>query len=166
MTHVLVGVDGSEHSKKALRRAMEEAKLREATLEVVYVFEPPRRSLAEELIGRPYGLASVGRQPISPDEPAHHPPDPVKAARADALERLGAFVEDVVGDMDGPEPRLNPIPGEHPAEALIAETRDADLLVIGTRGLGGFAGMLVGSVAHQCIQHAHCPLLVLPPNDD
>jgi len=58
------------------------------------------------------------------------------------------------------------VAAEHPAEALIEQSRAADLLVIGTRGYGGFKGMLLGSVARECIQHSHCPVLILPPEED
>ncbi len=46
---------------------------------------------------------------------------------------------------------------------LTGEAADADLLVVGSRGLGGFRGLLLGSVSHQCAQHAACPVLVVPP---
>jgi nucleotide-binding universal stress UspA family protein len=45
---------------------------------------------------------------------------------------------------------------------LTGEAADADLLVVGSRGLGGFRGLLLGSVSHQCAQHAGCPVLVVP----
>lgn len=164
MTRIVVGVDGSEYSARALRRAVEEARLRDGTVDAVYVFTPARRGFAEDLIGLPYGRMPVGGQ-IDPDAPAHHPPSRAAEAKAEAEERLGAFVDETLAGSDGPRPRLVAIPDGHPAEALIEHSRGADLLVIGTRGHGGFTGMLVGSVAHQCIQHAHCPMLILPPED-
>jgi nucleotide-binding universal stress UspA family protein len=164
MTRIVVGVDGSSHSERALKRAIEEAKLRDGIVEAVYVFEPPRRGFANDLIGLPYGRMPVGGQ-ISPDAPAHHPPSKMDVAEDEAEERLEAFVSNVAAGVDGPKPRLVVIPGDHPAEALIDYARAADLLVIGTRGHGGFTGMLVGSVAHQCIQHAKCPTLILPRVD-
>jgi nucleotide-binding universal stress UspA family protein len=49
----------------------------------------------------------------------------------------------------------------HPSEALLRASNDADLLVVGSRGLGGFGGLLLGSISQQCVQHATCPVLVV-----
>ncbi|MFT2752969.1 universal stress protein [Clavibacter sp. Sh2088] len=53
-----------------------------------------------------------------------------------------------------------------PAETLIALSHDARMLVVGSRGLGGFAGMLLGSVSDRCVRHARCPVLVVPRTRD
>jgi nucleotide-binding universal stress UspA family protein len=56
---------------------------------------------------------------------------------------------------------------EHPASALIEASDGADLLVVGSRGLGGFRGLLLGSVGHQCVLHARCPVVIIrPPAED
>jgi nucleotide-binding universal stress UspA family protein len=164
MTRIVVGVDGSPHSKRALIRAIQEAQLRDGTVDAVYAFTPPKRALSDDLIGMSYGRMPAGGQ-ISPDAPAHHPPSKLDEATAEAESQLKIFVDEALVGFDGPRPRLVVVPESHPAEALIDLSRAADLLVVGTRGLGGFTGMLVGSVAHQCIQHAKCPILVLPPED-
>jgi nucleotide-binding universal stress UspA family protein len=56
------------------------------------------------------------------------------------------------------EPRLRE---GQPADVLVAEAADAELLVVGSRGLGGFRELLLGSVSHQCAQHAPCPVLIV-----
>jgi nucleotide-binding universal stress UspA family protein len=103
---IVVGVDGSEKSKEALRFALEEARLRGARVEAVYVAD------------------------VAGD---------AAAVRVDQI-----AVDD------------------RPARALIAAAADADLLVVGSRGHGGFAGLLLGSVSQQCAQHAPCPVVIVP----
>ena len=161
---IVVGVDGSAHSRRALKRAIEEAALRGGTVDAIYVFPPPHRPLSNSLIGLPYGAGSAAR-PVSPDAPAHHPPSPMEEAVARSEREMEQFVASVVDGSTGPVPRVVAVADAHPAGVLIDESRNADLLVIGTRGLGGFVGMLLGSVAQHCIQHARCPMLILPPED-
>jgi nucleotide-binding universal stress UspA family protein len=165
MTRIVVGVDGSAHSRRALRRAMEEGALRNGTVDVVYAYDRPRRPFLDDLVGLPRGVeAAMGT--ISPDEPSHEAPTPAEVALTRAERRLEQFVDEAIKGIPGPKPNLIATPADHPAAVLIEESRSADLLVIGTRGLGGLAGMLLGSVAHQCIQRSHCPLLVLPPGEE
>jgi nucleotide-binding universal stress UspA family protein len=165
MKRIVVGVDGSEHSERALQRAAEEAALRGATVEAVYVFSLPHRPLSFDLIGLPHGAGLAGR-PVSPDAPAHHPPTAMQEAQEHADRQLEQLVARVLGPDAVRTTRMIAIGSDHPAESLISHSRDAELLVIGTRGLGGFTGMLLGSVAHQCVQHCRCPMLILPPADE
>jgi nucleotide-binding universal stress UspA family protein len=157
MGRVVVGVDGSQYSRRAFRRATHEARLRGATLDAVHVFPPPHRSLAGDFAGLPYASAI--------NEPASAAEARMQAAKQRSYDDLAKIVrEEEDDDASGPRPRLVVIPDGHPAEALMEHADGADLLVIGTRGHGGFAGMLLGSVALQCVQHARCPVLILPPN--
>jgi nucleotide-binding universal stress UspA family protein len=165
MTRIVVGVDGSRNSRRALRRAIDEARLRDGTVDAVYVYEPPHRSVSDDLIGLPLGAAAaVGA--MSTDRPRNDPPSREREAHLAAERRLAQFVEEAMDGAVGRTPRPVVIPDDNAAEALIGHAKGADLLVIGTRGLGGFAGMLLGSVAHQCIQRSACPMLILPPDDD
>lgn len=164
MPRIVVGVDGSEHSKRALRRAVEEAALRDATLDAVHVFRPPRRAFADDLVSLPIGIG-VGIRPLSTEDATDPRPDLDEQAAGTAHTALERFVADATKGMSGPKPGLVVIASDDPADALLEAARDADLLVIGTRGLGGFAGMLLGSVAHKCIQRCHSPMLILPPEE-
>lgn len=164
MTRIVVGVDGSHNSRRALRRAVEEAELRGGTVDAVFVYPPAHRNWSDDVVGLAVGAAAaIGT--VTEDPPAHHPPNREQDALAMAQSQLEHFVAEALGESE-PAPHLMALTAGHPAEALIEQSRTADLLVIGTRGRGGFAGMLLGSVAHQCIQRSHCPVLILPPEQD
>ena len=159
MTRIVVGVDGSPNSARALRRAVEEAALRDGTVEAVYAFPAPHRSVADELARMPIGLGGPLSGGVAPGK------DEVQEAQDRAESHLDHFIHQSLDGVEGPRPQPIAIASDHPAETLIDQSRAADMLVIGTRGHGGFTGMLLGSVAHQAIQHAHCPVLILPPDD-
>lgn len=136
---IVVGVDGSDASHEALSWAAKEAALRGVGLRAVHVWSYPYVADAAY-------LASATIDPGDLESAA-------KEILADAVATLPADtavpIETVV--VQGPAgPRL----------VQLAE--DADLLVVGSRGRGGFAGLLLGSVGHQCVSHATCPVLVLP----
>lgn len=165
MKRIVVGVDGSAESKRALLRAVEEGELRGANVEAVYVYEPVRRPISDDLIGLPLGVAaSMGT--IDSQDRSQHDLSREREAQVQAERQLERFVTDALGGEGGPTPDRVAIASDQPAHALIELTGNADLLVIGTRGLGGFTGMLLGSVAQQCIQRSRCPLLVLPPESE
>lgn len=52
-----------------------------------------------------------------------------------------------------------------PAEEILKAAKDADMIVVGSRGVGGFAGLYLGSVGTQLVHHAHCPVVVVPPEE-
>jgi nucleotide-binding universal stress UspA family protein len=160
VTRIVAGVDGSPNSARALRRAVEEAALRDGSVEAVYAFPAPHRSVADELVRMPIGLGGPLSGGVSPGH------DEVRAAQDRADSHLDHFIHQALEGVEGPRPEPVAVPSDHPAETLIDQSRGADLLVIGTRGHGGFTGMLLGSVAHQAIQHAKCPVLILPPEDE
>ncbi len=140
MSTIVVGVDGSDASRDALRWAVDEARLRGARLVAVKVWSWPTVPV----------FGTVGL-PLS-DELANELKDDSRAV-------LDAFVHDVAGDEPGVV--IDPVVlSGSPAAELIAVAREADLLVVGSRGHGGFAGLLLGSVSQQCAQHAECPVVI------
>jgi len=139
MSKIVVGVDGSPGSRAALRWAHEEAQLREATLEVVTVWQFPMMT----------SLPAFGAMP---------PPDDLSSdAERMLLQTLSE--EGVASTHDLPVTTV--VAEGAAAPALIEAAADADLLVIGSRGHGGFTGLLLGSVSQQCASHASCPVVVV-----
>ena len=143
---IVVGVDGSPQSHAALRWAIGEARLRRARLELVHAWTYPH-------LGGWYEPAS-GRTLDA---------DLVRAIEAEAREALDVALADVGGAEDVVVDRAA-VEGS-PSAVLIAAAKDADLLVVGSRGRGGFAELVLGSVSHQCAQHASCPIVIVrePP---
>lgn len=140
MGRIVVGVDGSESSEQALRWAIEEARLRKATLEVVMTWEYPAI----------YTAASRGMI-LPPEE------DLAGAAHAtvkDLLEAAGLTDEDELEVIETVQLGA-------PAPTLIDLSKGAELLVVGSRGRGAFTGMLLGSVSQHCVSHAECPVVVV-----
>ena len=144
MTTIVVGVDGSEGSKVALRWALEEAlQLTDARVIAVATWLYPVATASPFMSG--YDV------PIDLTEPTE--------------ERLKATLAEVVGER---YQKLSVIPrvvAGSAASTLIQEGHDADLLVVGTRGHGGFKGLLLGSVSHQVANHAPCPVVIVPVPD-
>ncbi|HSK15401.1 MAG TPA: universal stress protein [Gaiellaceae bacterium] len=158
MSRVVVGVDGSPGASAALRFALDEARLRGAVLHVVHAWRVPLYAAAPEpgFVGMPAPTAELDEE--------------VEQALAEDAERAlaGALTElrRETGDDLGVEARAEAIRGA-PAHVLLEAAEDADLLVLGARGLGGFKGLLLGSVSQQCVQHARCPTTVVPsPRDE
>jgi nucleotide-binding universal stress UspA family protein len=136
---VLVGVDGSRGSRKALTWAASEAADHQADLVVLAVWErtppPPAGS----------GSAPLGQVP---DESQRATDDLLQVIR----EELG----------EDPPVKTHPrVKHGRPAEVLIEESGSADLLVVGTRGRGGFAGLVLGSVSPHVAAYAQCPVTVV-----
>lgn len=138
-SRIVVGVDGSEGSEAALRWALDEARRRECRLDLVHVWHVP---YAGEVSGLVMGELS---------ERLEH----------QAREVVQSVMEKSVGEDPGVE--VVPMVTEGAtAEALLDAARDADLLVVGSRGLGGFKSLLLGSVSTACVHHATCPVVVVP----
>ncbi len=138
MTLILVGVDGSEHADRALEFAAEEAALREARLLVVCAWELP--TLVAPLIA--------------------YPPESSEAFRNDAESIARAAVAKVADLHPSVRCEGRAMQG-HPAEILLAEGEGADMIVVGHRGRGGFASLVLGSVVQHVVHHARCPVVIV-----
>jgi len=146
MPGIVVGVDNSTHSQRALEWAISEAGIRQLPLTVVTVLQEV--------------VYWSGR-------PALYPQDyPLAAKVAEAVqEQVDATLDKVAGPKPGPESvTVRSVPGSPSVEILMAAT-DADMIVLGSRGAGGFTKLLMGSVSTQVAHHAHCPVVIIPPED-
>ena len=138
---IVVGVDGSDSSRAALQWAYEEAAHHGASLTAVSTWHPPTLPMS----------AGYGSMP-----PEGFETQPERDAR-EMLERLTADLEPRTPEVDV---RISISKGS-PAKVLIDMSQGADLMVVGSRGHGGFAGMLLGSVSNHVVAHAACPVVVL-----
>ena len=138
---IVVGVDGSDSSREALRWAYDEAAHHSASITAVSCWHPPAMPMTP-----PYGS-------LPPEGYAEQP-------RQEALDLLERFVS----DLDVREPAVDvrtAVEEGNPAEVLIERSKEADLVVLGSRGHGGFKGMLLGSVSQHLVAHAECPVVVV-----
>ena len=146
MGRIVVGIDGSPESKEALRWALAEAKLRGARLRVVHTWVVP------------YIAAGPGLDPV------------LDAGMIENAERLAedlvrGELDEVAAETAGLDIERAVVEGT-PAAVLLEAAQGADLLVVGSRGRGGFAGLLLGSVSQQCAHHAPCPVVIVRASPD
>ena len=160
MARIMVGVDGSRESAQALAWAYEEAVLRGAELVVCHVYAPPEDASPYPLA---YSTHVLGADRVAEAERDWLAQRSVEA-RDRAEEELDAFVRRVLPTAHR---RVTPlvVGSDRPARALIRHAGGALLLVVGSRGRGGFAGLLLGSVSQQVAQHAPCPVAIVRPRD-
>jgi len=138
---IVVGVDGSDTATLAVRWAAREARLRGAAVTLVAAWEIPSSALG-------LGMAAVSEDLVK---------DLVKAAEDDVAAGL-----DEVRSEAGSAVEVQTIVAEgQAAHVLLDASKDADLLVIGSRGLGGFRELLLGSVSQQCAHHSTCPVVIV-----
>jgi nucleotide-binding universal stress UspA family protein len=144
MPGIVVGIDGSGHSRRALEWAMKEAARRQAPLTVITVHPA--------MVGHFGGTAN-------------DPQDPERTERARASAQTET--DKVLSGLDGPHPVSVTVRAVHgfPVQELIRASSGADIIVLGSRGAGGFARLLLGSVSAQVAAHAHCPVVIVPPGD-
>lgn len=132
---IVVGVDGSEPSKDALRWAARQAELTGARLRAV----------------------AAWRQPLGYGIPVDYSDVDLEGNTRKGLEQT---IEEVLGGPRTVEVITRVVQG-HAHQVLVDEAKGAGLLVVGSHGHGTFTGMLLGSVSQFCVQHATCPVLVV-----
>jgi nucleotide-binding universal stress UspA family protein len=137
---IVVGVDGSASSLAALRWAVHQAELTGGTVDAVVAWQMPATMTG-------FGFA------------------PVAVADGSEMEQtaqrvLDEMVSSVAGPEGGPAVRRLAVQG-FPAPVLLGASAGADLLVLGSRGHGGFSGALLGSVGQHCVRHARCPVVII-----
>jgi len=137
---IVVGVDGSPSSRAALRWAVRQAVLTGGTVDAVMAWQVPMV------------LRTSAWAPIYVDE--------ASGFEEDARQALDAVISGEVAPADRREVTARVVNG-HPAQVLQEAAAGADLLVLGSRGHGSFAGALLGSVGQYCVHHAHCPVLIM-----
>ena len=146
MGRIVVGVDGSEESVRGLRWARDEARLRDCALELVHTYPELELSYPQpDLVD-------------SPDRGGL----PTEAELARAKTELLRDALTGVGGADEVEVTITVRTGSA-AATLCEAAAGADLLVVGARGLGGFRGLLLGSVSQQVVAHSPCPVVIVTP---
>jgi nucleotide-binding universal stress UspA family protein len=133
---IVVGVDGSLGSTRALRWALEEARTRSASVEAIFAWQYP--PIGTFVLGPPHGYRAAANEIV--DAATEYAQKWAPEVPFTAVERFGATVPELLG-----------------------ASRGADLLVTGSRGHGGFEDALLGSVAHQCARHAKCAVVIVRP---
>jgi nucleotide-binding universal stress UspA family protein len=133
---IVAGVDGSDSSIKALDWAARQAELTGSMLEVITTWQWPQS----------YGWAAPFPSDFDPQSTAE------------------TLLNDAIAQVRADHPQVNvrtTVIEGHPAPVLVDASRTTDLLVVGSRGHGEFAGMLLGSVSEHCVTNAHCPVVVM-----
>lgn len=134
---IVVGVDGSGPSRSALRWAINHAGLTGAAVHAVAAWNFPTFYNWEGGAVPPHDFEEAARKSLE-----------------DA-------VDDIVGSARVPVPVCREVRHGHPTRVLIDAAKDADLLVVGSRGHGSFYGALLGSVSQRCAQYAHTPVVII-----
>ena len=132
---IVVGVDGSVPSKAALAWALRQARLTGAVVEAVTAWETPA------VTGYPMLLVDVDWEAL-------------------AAEALSGAIDDVTAGGEPVKITSKVLQG-NAAQVLLQESAEADLLVVGSRGHGGFVEALLGSTGQHCVHHASCPVVVI-----
>ena len=144
MNEIVVGVDGSEESRAALAWAVEEGRLRQAPVLAIHAWEVP-------MVPAPTGLVPPSVEVVGD----------LTELRQDAADLVETMVREIAGDAADVEVRPLAVE-DKPVNALLdaAEQNDAQMIVVGSRGHGGFVALLIGSTSDQVARHATCPVVI------
>ena len=137
---IVVGVDGSGASVDAIKWALAQAGLTGASVEAIICWNIPVS----------FGVAMGAVESVDWESNSH--------------EILDAAINEAVGDSGTAVTRKN-VQG-HPADVLVEASKGADLVVVGSRGHGGFVGAVLGSVSSHVVAHARCPVVVTRERDE
>ena len=167
MAKIVVGIDASPCALQALTWAADEARLRLATLEVVHAYHgqalaaPLYFPSQEALPGRATGGQRPPEERLA--ESSERRAEFQAAVRRQAEDLLdGLLLGELRESLEDVDVQRTVLEDRNPAEALVELSDDADLLVVGSRGRGGFSSLLLGSVSHAVVLHARCPVVVIP----
>ena len=145
MPGIVVGIDGSANARYALEWAVKEAAIKHQPLTVLTVNEVAASFWSHHPV------------PVPADEVL------LETARKEATD----LTEKAVAELGESRPASVTVKAVNgfPVEELISASQDADMIVLGSRGVGGFSRLMMGSVTSQVAQHAHCPVLIVPHQD-
>ena len=146
MARIVVGIDASDDAARAVAWAFDEARLRHAELVLVHTYVPHALS---------YPVPDYLAEPEVGDSRSE---EHLRSAHAALIDEVLATVTDT---SDVSVTRI--VREGNPAAILCEVAEEADLLVVGARGLGGFRGLLLGSVSQQVVAHSPCPVVVVTP---
>jgi nucleotide-binding universal stress UspA family protein len=142
MSGITVGIDGSRHSVRAVEWAAKEAAVRHVPLTVLTVHLVPLSGWTGSPIKLPQDTEELKKE-------------------RQAAEEMTVKVTSQLGEAQPASVTVRAVIGS-PSQELIEASRKADVLVVGSRGAGGFAKLVTGSVSSQVVHHAHCPVVVVP----
>jgi nucleotide-binding universal stress UspA family protein len=143
MGRIAVGIDGSDQSVNALRWAIAAAHVRHDDIDVIYAWQLPVPAMSFE------GVM----------------PPPNIDYRAEAEEVVAHAIKAATDGADAPVRITAHTPNAPASKALIDASASSDLLVVASRGRGGFSSLLLGSVSQQCAHHAKCPVVIFHGRD-
>jgi nucleotide-binding universal stress UspA family protein len=167
---IVVGVDGSDESLAALRWALQEARLRGAVLHATigWSYHPSWGDSGMGSLFPPGYSPPGGVLPGMLEPELTAPSGSSESAEAAAAAAVGNVLDAAISravDLEGEQPPVTitsqAVQG-HAVTVLLEAVTESDLLVVGSRGHGGFAGALLGSVSHHVVSHARCPVVVVP----